>query len=31
LISSWEKHEGKIIFTDWKRIYALPKPPQSSQ
>lgn len=25
LISSWEKHERKIIFTDWKRIYALPK------
>ncbi len=25
LISSWEKHEGKIVFMDWKRIYALPK------
>ena len=25
LISRWEKHEGKIIFMDWKRIYALPK------
>jgi hypothetical protein len=25
LIRSWEKHKGKIIFTDWKRIYAIPK------
>lgn len=25
LISRWEKHEGKIIFTDWNRIYTLPK------
>lgn len=26
LISSWEKREAKIIFSDWKRFYALPKP-----
>jgi hypothetical protein len=25
MISSWEKHEGKTIFTNWKKIYALPK------
>ena len=27
LVSSWEKKEEKVIFADWKRIYALPKPP----
>jgi hypothetical protein len=31
LISSWEKKEEKIIFADWKRIYALPNPPSPPQ
>lgn len=25
LISLWEKHKGKTIFMDWKKIYAHPK------